>query len=197
MNLISPPPAFNDANNGALKRRNLFKSEPSNLNSVATAEEQPRKSDTEITTCLIRTKRDKRRQNSRTLTAQESAKRTKTKFEQSLVTPGQRMDAKAGKLKAQVLFESDTDSMATSSDGKSSARNRKQQPQKELTSETKFYHRRGDGGAGQNSEAGSRAKVSGDAKRGSAKLSAMLLPNWDYSLKVNRMRGNRIDSRVK
>lgn len=132
----------------------------------------------------------------------KSGKRTKTKFEQNLSTSGkdeklekkeeqQQQSRKPCKFKAQVLFESDTDSMATSSESKSSSRRRKQ---KELVSETKFYQT---SRLDQVEEEEKPAKVSAQAGKGSADLRAILYPKWDYTLKVNRMRGNRVDSRVK
>lgn len=189
--------------------------------------------DTELTTRLTRCKFNKE-------ATSKQHRRTLTKLEQNLVAPeiiisesgisnelssplrqqttDERIRAQATKnkyrFKAQVMFESDTDSAADRQSVASSrsgvlGRTRQIQPdgkaaiKKEMITETKYSLMTR---ASDFNEKNVSNKISNgepvvvEAQNGSARLIAGgrgPVPNWDYSLRVNRLRGNKIDSKVK
>lgn len=176
-----PPAAGRSQKKAATSPRDLIQTK-----SAEGAMAPSKKRDIELTTRLTRCKYPEGE------TAAEGAKRQRRK--RTLTTLEQALEAQqaeklpAGpvpcRFKAQVAFESDTDSAAerhtrSSRLTSSSGHNRLllgKKSQKELLTETKFESTR--------------------AKQNLNTLGA-LQPNWDYSLKVNRMRNNKIDSRVK
>lgn len=191
----SPPPAFRS-------------SEPA-LNRLQPDQNQQPAKDTELTTKLTRSRRlaSSEQGNTKSL----HSRRTRTKLEQSLVAPNsaprnqQTVSDDACRFRAQVLFESDTDSMATDrqSMGSSSKQSRLK---KELISETKFARHESAGDQiGRPGKAGKREEPKGrawsESQPGQAQVFAQagheLAPHWDYSLRVNRMRGRKVDSKVK
>lgn len=235
---------------------------------AASAASQTNLLDTELTTRLTRTKRAPQ-STENTKERLHSSERTRattfTKLEQDLVAPEaggpanqvgscslnqQAADlSKMCRFKAQVLFESDTDSMAErqsaassrsgaqshsssrgigtgtgagAGTGTASATATDKLPRvagrhkKELVSETSYTR------SGPLNQALNQAQVGrlleqqarqvgggaqfkfGTANNKSAKANAAmsqphapLMPSWDYSLRVNRMRGNKVDSKVK
>lgn len=203
---ISPPLAFRS-------------SEPA-LNKLLVSADGRR--DTELVTTTTRTRRNAPQ-------AAAEPQRTKTRLEQSVSMPaaaaaaatakgdsraqssgGGQAEATPGcRLKAQVMFESDTDttSVATmdrssrasggvggaamTKSGAAGGKAKATRGQKELVSETQFS----------SSSPAVAAKPPQPAppqqqQQNGAQL-ARLQPQWDYSLRVNRMRGNKVDSRVK
>lgn len=179
--LISPPPAFRSSE-PALNRLH---------EGVAAA---PLSGDTELVTRLTRTKRRPTAAGA-ALEPAGAPKRTLTRFEQSVGVPAARPEG-SGRFRAQVLFESDTDSMAERQSANSS---RSGGHRKELLSETSYS--RTTGHSEPDGHAQSGARVAAEAARGRARVEARnsgkLEPKWDYSLRLNRMRGNKVDSRAK
>lgn len=116
--------------------------------------------------------------------------------------------AKLCRFKAQVLFESDTDSMAERQSAVSSRSSSQtagaKRPRKELVSETSYSHsgplanQKASGAPVEQRarlvDGGAQFKSAGGGTGGAA---TPLMPSWDYSLRVNRMRGNKVDSKVK
>lgn len=146
--------------------------------------------------------------------------------------------ARGCRFKAQVMFESDTDSMSVSerhSGASQSSRNSpasstttnwlgpdknknpnarqsgssQRRPRKELVSETKYSSTvptapdvsrllpLAGSDSKLNSKAGAQSELaSGQTLNRNGQI-LILEPSWDYSLRVNRMRGNKVDSKVK
>jgi len=229
--LIPPPPAFRSSEPAldgieASAARKGEQEAGSWLRKLKTRE-------TELTTKLTRSKRQAQALGSLAGTRRS----TLTRLEQNLIAPSsnqpageansgegsQRRREQSGeqvcKFKAQVAFESDTDSMAERNSvassrnsgapksGASAEQHSKPQPQpqsqpsdrkKELVSETKFS--RSDEISAARAE---RPKADGSVRsemgKGAAGISFAVgvQPKWDYSLRVNRMRGNKVDSKVK
>lgn len=199
--------------------------------------------DTQLTTKLTRTKRqpmvkDGLNRSTQQKQEQQHQRRTTTKFEQSIMAPELRgKDKSEGKIeiqsgkeqirdqqvkgcrfKAQVMFESDTDSMSVSERqsgasqssrcSSSNANNYKNSSskrlRKEIFSETKYSKRDFSSGPDPSKYASEVETGHGAAKttqntnqRMIRSTSDFLEPSWDYSLRVNRMRGNKVDSKVK
>ena len=110
------------------------------------------------------------------------------------------------------MFESDTDSAAERHSVASSrsallgrlqrprpTTNGTSKPKKELVTETKYLLTSGSGGGLSKGKQEEKRRPLVEARNGSARLqtSGGPVPNWDYSLRVNRMSGDRVDSRVK
>lgn len=248
--LISPPPAFRssepelnkfpvDVTTPLVKRQSDWKSIQSRQNGANSISQ-----DTQLDTKLTRTKRqqpEKDRPNQ--LAQQQQKKRTMTKFEQSIVAPELRgQDQREGKVevrsgteqfrdhhvkgcrfKAQVMFESDTDSMSVSerqsgasqSSRCSSSNNNilkshnSKRPPKELVSETKYSStqlsndlansdsRLQKGNSSMQKNSSDSTMEQNTNQRVIGPRPDFLEPSWDYSLRVNRMRGNNVDSKVK
>lgn len=169
---ISPPPAFREeARRGA---------SPSG-----------KPAETELTTCLTRTRRipDK----------PSRGVRKRTQLEQNVQSgqaaagrKGNATDQVSCRFKAQVAFESDTDSASNSMSPSAAAAFQSQSgepppattsPKKELLTKTSY------------------ARTDRQPDKRKHHLSALdrmgLQPDWDYSLRVNRMRGAKVDSKVR
>lgn len=177
--------------------------------------EAPR-GDTELITRLTRARLNKQ------LPGSVNTKRaTQTKFEQNLVAlkvvapaaaadstgkikqlpdPKSRPKTDAGcRLKTQVMFESDTDSsMVLDQQQRAAPGNQQQRANKELHSETKFSSasgRRTHSPLTELDEPEKDLSPRSSVRRAEKKF---LAPNcMDYSLRVHRMRGNQIDSKVR
>lgn len=261
--LISPPPAFRSSE-PALNKLPInvmpppLKYKPQNPEQADT---HPSNRDTQLTTRLTRTKRQpmgKDGLNRSTQQQQGQHRCTTTKFEQSIMAPELRgKDQSQGKVeiqsgkeqfndqqvkgcrfKAQVLFESDTDSMSVSERqsgasqssrcSSSNANNYKssnsKRLRKEIFSETKYSRRdfsNGPNPINQAPEVGQKqltrqqsvnplmagrdpagtaydaTKIAQSTNKRMIRSSDFLEPSWDYSLRVNRMHGNKVDSKVK
>lgn len=103
------------------------------------------------------------------------------------------------RFKAQMVFESDTDSMAERNSLTSAKSASSQQKRKELVSETR-YSCQGTTPSLALEEAAAAAGGRGARRRtklGASGQPAPVQPNWDYSLRVSRMRGNKVDSSAK
>lgn len=204
---------------------------------------------TELTTRLTRCKFNRRAElatarSDGTLAVSER-RRTLTKLDQNLVAPnfdwllgqarragrraagGQvaaaghvaRAPSESCRFKAQVVFESDTDS---AQERLSSAGGRRRaatgrgcgapggepatDETKQLITETKYSLTNGAASSSQGepkpaaaAAAGRAPQANGIANQAAPARAALapIQPNWDYSLRVNRMRGSRVDSRVK
>lgn len=227
----------------------------------------PADSQTELTTRLTRCKFKQREDlpNDATKQRHHDRKRTITKLDQNLIAPNfhylvavqrdkqqqlagdhpeelkrPRTLADSCRFKAQVVFESDTDSAAErhssagaqrrppqvplSTDRARSLQARPDKERKQLISETKYSLTNGAAAGAQASSqdaesckqqqqqagkvaaaatASQRQQLAG-AKTAQAPAQAQLQqqqqrlqPNWEYSLRLNRMRGNKVEGKVK
>lgn len=255
--LISPPPAFRSSE-PALNKLPTETMPPlvgHELDSKSTHLRQKEASSmnqaTQLTTKLTRTRKQQTgKDTSNKFRQQQQEKRTMTKFEQSILAPESRgqeqregkIEVQSGKdrlrdhqvkgchFKAQVMFESDTDSMSVSerqSGASQSSRcsssnanvlksSTSKRARKELVSETKFSSTRLNNNASGVASKQTVEQQSGkysNPQRGDDSTVALAAqnthqrviesrpdfsePGWDYSLRVNRMRGNKVDSKVK
>lgn len=167
--------------------------------------------DAELTTRLTRCKFTPRDSNQGESGDATSTRRTTTKLEQNLIAPGasQRSAQAASKqsfpgaetnrkcrFKALAVFESDTDSAAERQSSLGSAYNRtgrlaestgrNKTLAKQLITRTNYSLTEG----GANGDSGPTAQ------RRRELVARGPQPSWDYSLRVNRMRGNKVDGRV-
>lgn len=241
--MVTPPPAFKlDPADGASKQ-----TQPNRTKTITDSDQ------TELTTRLTRCKFNESR--AAADNPKRQRRRTLTKLDQNLVAPnfecllrererslgnneaqsglaqadgsrGQRRRLlEACRFKAQVVFESDTDSAAerlSATGGRRSAasslapNNRRRhgaaqtstpnavlnqaakETEKQLITETKYSLTNG---PGEKQDSGTNQTQwragSSDGQQLAQKRPPLLQPNWDYSLRVNRTRGNKIDSRVR
>lgn len=176
--LISPPLAFQEQQStveykGHQEQKARLASPTRKLELAPTC--QP--SETQLTTCLTRTRR---------LQGGLSTSRKRTSLEQNILSGSQNesdMHQAFGtcRFKAQVAFESDTDSQSNSTSSSN------MRPKKELVSQTKYAH------ADRSLSVPARSKLDLSSLAGKSGLQ----PDWDYSLRVNRLRGSEVDSKVR
>lgn len=173
--LISPPAAFRGSQETADKRQKEKRAHPRGVAEPASKlEPASQPSETHLSTCLTRTRRQ---------TGGPALGRKRTSLEQNVVSGSQEVLDKQRALtncrfKAQVTFESDTDSQSNSISSNLG-------PKKELVSQTSYARTEKTQSAASRPDLSSLAGKSG------------LQPDWDYSLRVNRMRGSKVDSKVR